>query len=88
MPDKSPGPPPTGGSPASPATPPVAPGGGDAAKTAIRADELWQARGRPLGSPKVDWMRAEEELAKSADKSPAPPSAGGIPSSSATAPTD
>ena len=35
----------------------------DDAKTADRADELWKARGRPFGSPKIDWLRAEKELA-------------------------
>ncbi len=61
--EKSPAPdPPPGGGPP-PATPPAAPGG-DAAEIAGRADELWQARGRPRGSPEIDWLRAEEELAK------------------------
>ena len=73
--DKPPAPP---GAPASPA-PPAAPGGGDAAKIADRADELWQARGRPIGSPEVDWLRAQEELAKAPDKPPSPPAAGGSP---------
>ena len=59
--EKSPAPdPPPGGGPP-PATPPAAPGG-DAAAIAGRADELWQARGRPMGSPEIDWLRAEEEL--------------------------
>ncbi len=84
--DKPPAPPPAGNSPASPATPPVAPDGGDAAKIADRADELWQARGRPMGSPKVDWLRAEAELAKAADKPPAPPPSGGSPASPAAPP--
>jgi hypothetical protein len=26
------------------------------------AYELWEKRGRPFGSPEVDWFRAEEEL--------------------------
>ena len=29
---------------------------------AIRAYELWVSRGSPLGSPEVDWERAEQEL--------------------------
>jgi len=62
--------------------------GGDAAKIAGRADELWQARGRPIGSPEIDWLRAEEELATAADKPSAPPAAGGSPPSLATPPAD
>ena len=46
--------------------PPASPGGGDAAKIAGRAVELWQARGRPTGSPEIDWRRAEEEFANAA----------------------
>jgi ferredoxin-NADP reductase len=57
---------------ASPASP-AASGDGNTAKIAGRADELWKARGRPMGSPKIDWLRAEEELAKSAGKAPATP---------------
>lgn len=83
--DKPPAPPPAGASPASPATPPAAPGG-DAAEIAGRADELWQARGRPMGSPEIDWLRAEGELAKAADKPPAPPPSGNSPASPATPP--
>jgi hypothetical protein len=49
----------------------------DAAKLGGRANELWQARGRPVGSPEVDWSRAKEELAKAADKPPTEPAAGG-----------
>jgi hypothetical protein len=29
---------------------------------AQRAYALWEARGRPEGSPQVDWFRAEQEL--------------------------
>ena len=64
-------------SPALPTNPPAAVGEGTTAKIAGRADELWKARGRPMGSPKVDWLRAEAELAKAADKAPAPLPAGG-----------
>ena len=46
--------------------PSATPGGGHAAKIADRAGELWQARGRPIGSPEIDWRRAEEELANAA----------------------
>ncbi|SPP66362.1 2Fe-2S iron-sulfur cluster-binding protein [Nitrospira lenta] len=74
--------------PPSPPTPPAAPGGGDAAKIAGRADELWQARGRPLGSPEIDWVRAEEELAKVAEKPAAPPAAGGSLPSPAAPPAE
>ncbi len=44
----------------------VALGGGGAETVATRAGELWQARGKPMGSPDVDWLRAEKELAKTA----------------------
>jgi len=27
-----------------------------------RAYQLWEERGRPLGSPEEDWLRAEQEL--------------------------
>ncbi|MHB8524992.1 MAG: DUF2934 domain-containing protein [Candidatus Acidiferrales bacterium] len=27
-----------------------------------RAYELWEQRGRPIGSPEVDWFRAENEI--------------------------
>lgn len=29
---------------------------------AVRAYELWLERGSPVGSPEIDWLRAEEEL--------------------------
>jgi hypothetical protein len=32
------------------------------AEIARRAHELWQARGRPHGSPQLDWFQASEEL--------------------------
>ena len=83
-----PAPPATEGSPASPATTPAAPGGGDVAKIAGRADTLWQARGRPMGSPEIDWLRAEEELAKAADKPPVPPVAVGSSASRANPPAE
>ena len=27
----------------------------------LRAYQLWEERGRPMGNPEADWMRAEEE---------------------------
>ena len=60
--------------------PPAAPGG-DTAKIASRASELWQARGRPIGSPDVDWTHAKEDLAKEADKPPPQTPAKASPSS-------
>ena len=56
-----------------PITPPAAP---DTAKIESRASELWQERGRPVGSPEVDWSRAKDELAKATAKPPVPPSPG------------
>lgn len=29
---------------------------------ALRAYELWIARGRPIGSPEIDWLKAESEV--------------------------
>ena len=29
---------------------------------ALRAFELWRARGCPEGSPEIDWLQAEKEL--------------------------
>jgi hypothetical protein len=29
----------------------------------LRAYQYWEERGRPLGTPEVDWFRAEQELA-------------------------
>jgi hypothetical protein len=48
----------------------------ETARIASQAGELWQERGRPVGSPEVDWSRAKEELAKAAEKAPVPPIAG------------
>jgi hypothetical protein len=28
----------------------------------LRAYQLWQERGCPIGSPEEDWLRAEEEI--------------------------
>ena len=33
---------------------------------ALRAFQLWQDRGCPVGSPEVDWEQAEDELSASA----------------------
>ena len=30
----------------------------------LRAHELWQERGRPLGTPETDWFKAERELSR------------------------
>jgi Protein of unknown function (DUF2934) len=35
---------------------------GNEGKISALAYELWIQRGCPLGSPEVDWFRAEEEL--------------------------
>lgn len=32
--------------------------------TAILAYRLWERRGRPLGSPEVDWFEAKNQLAR------------------------
>jgi ferredoxin-NADP reductase len=50
------------GSPVPSAPSPTAPVASDS-RVAGRAGELWQARGRPMGSPEVDWARAQAELA-------------------------
>ena len=75
MQDKPPAGPPAGGSAASS----TAPVGGDTEKLADRAEELWEARGRPIGSPGIDWLRAEEELGKAADEPSATQSTGKFP---------
>lgn len=31
-------------------------------RIAVLAYEFWQERGCPIGSPEVDWFRAEEEI--------------------------
>ena len=36
-------------------------------KIAALAYELWLGRGCPIGSPEVDWSRAEEELKNSTE---------------------
>jgi len=33
-----------------------------------RPYELWQERGCPIGSPEVDWFRAEQELGAPSDE--------------------
>jgi DUF2934 family protein len=35
---------------------------GNQEEIAVLAYELWIQRGCPIGSPEVDWFRAEEEL--------------------------
>jgi hypothetical protein len=35
----------------------------------LRAYQSWEARGRPFGSPEVDWFKAEQELAAIAPES-------------------
>jgi hypothetical protein len=37
---------------------------GNQGELSALAYELWMQRGCPLGSPEVDWFRAEEELKK------------------------
>jgi hypothetical protein len=32
------------------------------AEIELRAYALWQERGTPIGTPEVDWFRAEDEL--------------------------
>jgi hypothetical protein len=39
------------------------------ARIAARAYELWQRRGRPEGSPEVDWAMAEREILAEANDS-------------------
>jgi len=41
---------------------------GDVASLAFK---LWEARGRPFGSPDVDWYRAEQILKNASEKSQA-----------------
>jgi hypothetical protein len=31
-------------------------------KIAVRAQRLWEERGRPIGSPEEDWSRAEGDI--------------------------
>lgn len=40
--------------------------GGDDAAIAVLAYQLWHERGCPIGSPEVDWLRAQELLSDSA----------------------
>jgi hypothetical protein len=37
------------------------------------AYEFWEQRGRPLGSPEVDWQKAEEKLGSYSLNSPVGP---------------
>jgi Protein of unknown function (DUF2934) len=37
----------------------------------IRAYECWLERGSPLGSPEIDWAKAEEDLRSQRSKKPA-----------------
>jgi hypothetical protein len=34
---------------------------------AVHAYHLWEERGRPWGTPEIDWFRAEQELQSSQD---------------------
>ncbi len=34
-------------------------------RTAVLAYQFWEERGCPVGSPEVDWFRAEEEIRRS-----------------------
>jgi Protein of unknown function (DUF2934) len=36
----------------------------------FRAYQIWEERGRPLGSPDEDWFRAEKELSDSGTETP------------------
>ncbi len=40
----------------------------DHEQIAVRAHELWERRGRPIGSPEEDWYRAERELTSRSDR--------------------
>ena len=39
---------------------------------AIQAYRYWEERGRPIGSPEVDWFQAEQELRLSLDSQSLP----------------
>jgi Protein of unknown function (DUF2934) len=39
----------------------------------LAAYYFWQARGCPIGSPNVDWFRAEEQLNQLTEETQAPP---------------
>jgi hypothetical protein len=41
------------------------------ARIAARAYELWERRGRPEGSPEVDWSAAEKEILRGSGNPPA-----------------
>jgi hypothetical protein len=45
--------------------------GVDEVLVALRAYELWQARGCPVGSDQEDWFNAEEELRSHVSQGPA-----------------
>jgi hypothetical protein len=53
-----------------PASAPVEMPAADAQSVAVRAYELWLARGCPDGSPEQDWYRAEQELSAGAESQP------------------
>jgi Protein of unknown function (DUF2934) len=38
----------------------------------VAAYYLWQRRGCPIGTPEIDWFRAEQELTKQEDSSGTP----------------
>jgi hypothetical protein len=42
------------------------------AKIAARAHELWELRGKPEGSPEIDWNQAERELSVDAAEATKP----------------
>ena len=66
------------------ATPPASPDGGNVAKIARRANELWLARGQPIGSPEIDWVKAEQEVSRNAIESPASTTTAGFQASALT----
>lgn len=45
------------------------------AKIAARAYDLWQQRGKPEGSPEIDWRQAEQELSGGDANDPTKPKA-------------
>lgn len=53
-----------------PATSPVVALLPDSSSIAELAYQLWLERGRPEGSPEIDWYRAEESLQSAKSKSP------------------
>lgn len=40
----------------------------DPEKIAVRAYELWEQRGRPIGSEQEDWLEAERELTSHSER--------------------